>query len=202
MIPSLDLRGSRFTKLVVVKRAPNVSSGAAWICRCDCGAERTVSGSNLRSGNTRSCGCLNPHYNRSVRHGATVGGKRTSEYRIWQAMWDRCYNPKSTAFARYGGRGIGICRRWQSFAAFREDMGARPPQLTLERKNNSRGYNPANCIWATRRQQANNRYTSRRLTLGGETRTVAEWSRHLGVPANRIYRRLYRGASAKEALAS
>jgi hypothetical protein len=86
------------------------------------------------------------------------GFSKTSEYHIWRTMLARCYNPKCKKFPRYGGRGIKVCKRWKSsFQNFLEDMGLRPVGLSIERKNNNGNYEPNNCIWATAKQQAQNR---------------------------------------------
>jgi len=83
--------------------------------------------------------------------------KRTPTYNSWRSMKMRCLVPKATAFNRYGGRGIRICKRWLIFKNFLKDMGERPKGLTLERRNNHLGYKPSNCYWASPREQANNR---------------------------------------------
>jgi hypothetical protein len=81
----------------------------------------------------------------------------STEYVIWASMLQRCENPKSTNYRLYGGRGIKVCRRWHKFENFYADMGSRPRGLTIDRKDNDGNYTKANCRWATRKDQAQNR---------------------------------------------
>lgn len=128
---------------------------AHWRCKCECGNASVVKGSNLRSGVTKSCGCLKDDLNRTTK---TKHGKRdTSTYLSWVQMNQRCNNPKSTSYADYGVRGIAICERWQSFELFLEDMGDRPFGKSLDRKDTNGNYEPSNCKWSTAKEQANNR---------------------------------------------
>lgn len=105
----------------------------------------------------------------------------TPEHYIWQSMRQRCTNPKNIGYVNYGGRGIAVCERWKRFDAFLEDMGNRPsPQHTLERVNNDLGYSKANCVWASKKAQSNNKRSNIRITLNGDCHTLKEWSVILG----------------------
>lgn len=151
----IGLTGKRFTRLFVMKWAGySECGGPQWFCLCDCGNFKIVLGAALRSGHTKSCGCLQRE---AVQ---THGMSRTSEYTVWCHAQYRCDNPNDPAYAYYGGRGIKFCQRWRGpngFKNFIEDMGRRPgPGYTLERINNDGDYEPGNCKWATRKEQHGN----------------------------------------------
>ncbi len=132
-----------------------------------------------------------------------IHGKTGSpEWKIWVDMRKRCSKWKHPHFARYGGRGIRVCPRWaESFAAFLADVGVRPsPKHTLDRIDNDRGYEPGNVRWATRREQARNRRTSRLITARGKTQTLAAWSEELSVKSSTIRMRLTNGWPVERAL--
>ena len=143
-----SLVGHRFGRLLVIVRAGTNRSNATWNCRCDCGTSTTVIGSKLKSGWTRSCGCL-----KGFKHGHSPVGRPSPTYKSWHAMLQRTSNPKHKHFWNYGGNGIRVCRRWKDFRNFLSDMGKRPKNKTLDRVNNYGNYEPKNCRWATRNQQ-------------------------------------------------
>lgn len=144
--------GDKFGRLVVKKIAGKTKQGGnKWYCICDCGKHKTVSGGNLYSGHTKSCGCLNTE--RIITHGMS----KSPTYRIWEGIIGRCCNPKDTTYNGYGGRGITVCKEWrESFETFFNDMGERPPGLTIERIDNNLGYFKDNCKWATYTEQLRN----------------------------------------------
>lgn len=123
----------------------------------------------------------------------THGKAKTSIYVLWQAIKQRCYNPKNTAFPRYGGRGIYVCERWHIFENFLTDIGDRPLGYTLDRINNDGPYSPENCRWATRKEQANNRFINVRITHDGMTLTAMQWSERLGIHINTLLLRYRKG---------
>jgi hypothetical protein len=159
----IDITGKRFGRLIVVDLAEHTGRNgrSLWLCRCDCGEQIVAHPENLRSGNTKSCGCLHREIDRAfhLRHGDADrrNGRVATEYMSWAAMLARCNNPNNPAYYRYGGRGIRVCKRWQRYENFLADMGRRPQGLSLDRINNDGDYKPSNCQWATRKQQANNR---------------------------------------------
>jgi hypothetical protein len=155
-----DLTGYRFSRLVVVGLQAKGSHGSLWSCACDCGSLIVTEGSHLRSGHTKSCGCLRRCVASfsNLRHGDSHRGSITSEYRAWKGAKARCFNRKSPDFQAWGGRGITMCQRWKSnFSNFLSDMGRKPsPAHSLDRIDNDGDYEPGNCRWATPKQQSNN----------------------------------------------
>lgn len=116
-------------------------------------------------------------------------------------MLSRCLNPKAADFPRYGGRGITVCAHWQeSFQAFLEDVGERPPGMTLDRIKVNRGYEPGNVQWASARQQSNNKRTNRLLTFEGKTQSVAQWAVDTGLTTHAIHGRLRAGWNIERVL--
>ena len=172
----LQLIGQRFGRLVVIADAGRQGKRSLWHCRCDCGGEKTVVGTKLREGAIKSCGCMC-----SAGNNKTHGLSATTEYAVWICMMHRCYNPKRRDYRHYGGRGIRVCARWKKFENFYADMSPRPPGLTLERRNNDKGYNMENCYWADRKTQARNRRNAALVTHDGKTASLAEWAEELGV---------------------
>jgi len=134
------------------------------------GVHRTV---DMRRGHTGSCGCL--HKKRATTHGMYG----TPTYGSWNSMVKRTTDPKQRDFRYWGGRGISVCERWlNSFEAFFSDMGERPDGCSLDRIDNSKGYEPGNCRWATAIEQSRNTRKNRILTIDGVSRCLAEWAEH------------------------
>ena len=163
----LDVTGWRFGRLVALERVGRSPEGrAVWRCGCDCGRTTDVRLNHLRSGDTRSCGCLAAEL--SGERNRTHGLSGHSLFRTWMTMHARCRDRNATSWKDYGGRGIAVCERWSGpdgFPNFLADMGERPEGKTLDRIDNDGNYEPGNCRWATPTEQSANRRNSRRRTV-------------------------------------
>lgn len=183
-----DLAGQRFGRLTVLERAGNDNNGkAVWRCKGECNNEVAVVGQNLLRGRTKSCGCL--------FRGRSHGRVGTRLHRIWTGMKTRCNNPHSEAFQRYGGRGVAVCSEWEhNFQAFYDWAMANgyADKLTLDRKDNDKGYSPENCRWATENEQQNNRRNNHMVTYNGKTQTVSQWADEMGIKRATLSARLNR----------
>lgn len=194
---SEDLSGKRFGRLTVVKAiGRNKWHDSMWECMCDCGNTVTVAAGKLKSGHTKSCGCLarDTRAGQLETHGITTGGKPRT-FTIWSGMKARCLNPKSVSYPNYGGRGIGICPEWMEFRAFHEwaMSNGYADDLQLDRIDNDGDYCPGNCRWVTRSQNQRNTRRNHLITLNGRTLTAAEWIRELGVSKSAFYSALRKG---------
>lgn len=187
----IDLTGSTFGRLTVLRRHP-VNSGkrVQWVCICECGVEKIVTGHGLTSGDTKSCGCLAREsvLTRSITHG--MSGHPL--HNVWNSMIQRCYNEKSASYKNYGARGIRVCSRWrESFENFYADMGERPTnEHSIERLDGNKDYQPDNCVWATRKEQARNKRNNRIGLFQGRLITVAELADITGIPQGTLMRRV------------
>lgn len=203
ILKKLELVGARFGRLVVINRAPSVTSDCGmvfqkWNCLCDCGNKKAIFQHCLRSRATQSCGCLARELtSRRVR---IHGKSHTNEFSIWTHIIQRCDDPNNRT---YGGAGISICSEWRSsFEKFLADMGPRPSKRhTIDRKDGSRGYCKDNCRWATWGQQARNRKSNRLVTVGKNTRCISEWAEITGTRKDTIRARLERGWPPEKAIA-
>lgn len=187
----IDLADQTFDRLTVIKRAKNDRWGqACWRCECICGNTVTATGNDLRSKNTKSCGCLNREL--AAKRLFVHGMSKSHEYYSWAHMTGRCHNPTDKDFKHYGGRGITVCDKWRnSFVDFFNDVGKRPsPELTIERINNNHGYNPNNVRWANRHAQANNKRNNYKITLHSHTMTLAMWAKFTGINNQIVWNRI------------
>lgn len=166
------------------------------LVRCRCGIEKVVERKHLVSNKIKSCGGIGCKVTR------THGQSKTPTWTSWMAMRSRCLDPKSKDYQNWGGRGITICERWNDFALFIEDMGERP---TLEHEidrfpNNDGNYEPTNCRWATKTEQANNRRSNTIIEFNGETLNVCQWADRYGIDRSTLCMRLTAGWTFERAI--
>jgi hypothetical protein len=165
-----------------------------WYFQCDCGNVKSISKSKVATGEQKSCGCQ--------QHPKKHGYSKTRVHNIWKRMRQRCNNPNSSNAETHYNRGIKICKSWDKFENFLKDMGQPPTNKhTIERINNDGNYEPENCKWATRREQAYNRRSTRFITFKGKTKPLKKWCIDLGFNFRTIQTRLNQyGWSIEKAL--
>lgn len=191
-----DLTDKRFGRLVAICVDRTENGKIYWRCKCDCGKFHVVLSNKLISGNTISCGCYRKEnvLDKIGELNKTHGKYNTRLYRIYEQMKGRCYTETSRAYERWGGRGITVCKEWLGEHGFENFYNwamanGYDKNLTLDRKNNSKGYSPDNCRWATAKQQANNTRSTVFLTYKGEIKPASEWSEITGIRQATLTRR-------------
>ena len=185
----IDLTNQTFGKLIVIERASNGNSRPHWLCQCECGNNIIVKGDSLRSGNTKSCGCLGLKTRFKIKHGF----RYKSEYKTWSSMLQRCNNSNHKYFYNYGGRGITVCEEWKnSFEAFYKDMGDRPEGTSLDRIDVNGNYELSNCRWATKKEQAINCRNTIKIMYLGETNTLEYFTNKYNIAYQNLYDRIKR----------
>lgn len=197
-----DISGQRFGRWTALEPAGKTPDNhMMWRCRCDCGTERNVLGKDLRSGKSTSCGCISFEKFKSAvtKHGFC----HHPLYTVWLNMKARCNNVNFDQYKNYGGRGIKICKEWESnpeaFIRWGLENGYEYG-LQIDRIDNNMGYSPSNCHFVSAAENQNNKRTNRVIIYKGRKQTLMQWSRELGVPESRIRNRLDRGWSVKDAL--
>lgn len=208
--------GERFGSLVALGDGePIPSSGRmrrTWLFRCDCGETVTRTVSEINAGRRQACSkCL---LERRARHGHARAGKQSSEYFSWVSLRNRCNNKRDKNYKGYGGRGIRVCARWADFSAFFEDMGPKPSRLRheIDRIEVNGHYScgkcaeciangwPANCQWATDKEQGRNKRNNRLITFDGRTQPLSAWAEERGMDPITLAARLRDGHSVEVAL--
>lgn len=175
MVKMIDMTGMTFTRLTVLGRSGSTPTGmAAWLCRCSCGTEKRFYGADLRSGKSKSCGCLKSEIVGSLRR--SHNQSKTRLYRIWQGMLKRCFDKNQPGYKDYGAKGISVCNEWRDFNKFYDwsKLNGYNESLSIDRIDNKLGYFPENCRWATPREQAINRRTTTLTSDGRPGLLVAE----------------------------
>lgn len=190
MKKSIDLTGQKFGNLTVLKFAYMKKHKSYWRCLCDCGIEKVVRADKLKSGNTKSCGCIR-HISNESR-----GWGKTRLYRIYRAMRSRCTDKNHKSYKDYGGRGIKICDEWldNSLSFYNWAMtNGYDDTLSIDRIDNNGNYEPSNCRWAAIKEQNRNNSNCHYLTYNNETHCLAEWAEILGISINKIHSCLKKG---------
>lgn len=200
------LEGEKYGRLTFIRLVPKhpKSKCIRGLFLCECGKETEVNTCLVIKGRTKSCGCLvgESAAKRAFKHGFSRRGKRAPEYGAYRTMIARCYDPNSIGFPDYGSRGIKVSDSWlSSFQNFIDDMGLRPEKTSsLDRIDSNGDYCKENCRWSNPTDQANNRRSSKFLTVDGRTQTVSRWCKELGVRPALVYCRLKCGWPAERAL--
>lgn len=190
-----DINGEKYTRLLVIGYAGKKFGRHFWECLCDCGKTTSVDIYKLRNGTTRSCGCLSKevHSVRCAKLNLKHGKSYTKEYSTWAGMRTRCLNVRSPSYPDYGGRGVKICSRWDTFQNFLADMGTAPsPQHSLDRIDNNGDYCLKNCRWATDFIQSNNRRNNLFVTFRGQRKALGIWCKELELNYQNTYRRIFK----------
>lgn len=216
----IDITGDIFGRLTVISKhsIPSKSGGSLWLCRCECGNTKIVNSSNLRSGSTRSCGCIAKEWSKELgsnkeyikkraakktKHGHKRKSKKTREYSTWLDMKARCGNRNHKDFGNYGGRGIRVCDRWNdSFVSFLEDMGEKPKGSCIDRIDVDGNYEPSNCRWVSHSISSGEHRRDNILIeyRGKKYESLAAACREVGIPLTRAHYRLRKGMPIEKVL--
>lgn len=193
-----DLTGLRSGRLVAIIDSGERRNGlVVWQCQCDCGSTHKVTSVHIKSGTTKSCGCLRVDTSSGLNlsHGHATGGKVSPEYECWCGMKRRCFSPNQRSYASYGGRGITVCDRWKdSFENFLADMGPKlSPRHTIDRIDPRGNYEPSNCRWATWTEQQNNRSNNVVIRHLGISQSLTQWSKQVGISVSTLHKRMKLG---------
>lgn len=182
-----DLTGRRFGQLVAVQVDSKTKSGnSKWLCECDCGKKTVVIGSKLKTGHTKSCGCLKT---------SQSGLSQSRIYRIWQGMIARCENYLNDNYYWYGLKGISVCEDWHDFQKFYDwaVWHGYSTGLTIDRIDMNNNYKPENCRWVTQKKQCNNHSSNRIIQYKNNRLTVSEFADLLGYKYWTVWNRLRLG---------
>lgn len=203
----IDIRGQRFGKWLVVDQVYEKMSGRnrhLAKCRCECGAEKLITPTALRLGQSTRCRTCSNREKANLKSRLTHGGTHSRLYNIWGMMKARCERPSSEDYHRYGGRGIRVCPEWHDFAVFRGwalSKGYRD-DLTIDRRDNDKGYEPGNCHWIPRPLQNRNRRDNRRYEWRGRRLLLPEIAEQTGIPTSTLRQRIIRDGWSVERAAT
>lgn len=197
--------GNKFGRLMVIEELPERKHGGrVYRCKCDCGNIIDVRKDMLKSGNTKSCGCLQRETASIIGKNKVKHGKcGTRLYKIYRHIINRCYNKNDISYSNWGERGVIMCDEWKNdFMTFYEWAinNGYQDNLTIDRINVNGNYEPCNCRWTTPKTQANNRRSNVHLTYNGKTQTIKQWAEELNCNYTTILARYHAGWSVKEIL--
>lgn len=183
--------GKKFNRLTILKEVSIKGKPRRVECLCDCGTIKDYRYNHVKTGNIKSCGCFLKNNPGAKTHAMS----EFKEYKIWTDIKKRCYNKKAWNYMYYGGRGIKMCFRWdESFKNFYEDMGKRPSDYhSIDRIDNDGDYEPNNCKWVTKKEQANNRSNNVTIQFMGERYTIQQLSEITGITFTRLRKRYSKG---------
>lgn len=200
----IDMTGQKFGRMTALEFfAGGGGKKPKWLCRCECGIEKKVTGYQLRSGKTKSCGCLrnDKSSERFTRLNTKHGHTGTPSYHVWGEMMRRCERTTHVRYVDYGGRGIKVCERWRTYESYLADMYPKPgPGYSMDRIDNDGDYSPDNCRWATHGEQARNKRTSVLIEHEGQSKTAPEWSEIVGTLTATILWRHHQGWTSHEVM--
>lgn len=207
-----DLSGQRFGRLTAIRKIGKANGhGALWLCSCDCGKDTETRAQYLRSGATTSCGCYRTELlaermkkigTEQIKHGKARRGSRDPLFYVWYGMHGRCKYPSHISYKNYGGKGIKVCDEWQEFEPFYEwaiSHGYKKG-LQLDRIDSEKDYSPDNCRFITQSENSKRRKGTHWITINGETHTIPEWAKIVGMTPTGIYYRLRHGWSEHDAV--
>lgn len=183
-------KGEKYGRLTAVKEVEK----RKWLFECDCGNQKVISKYDVKRGHTQSCGCL--HKENTSKARKVHGDTDSRLYYIWENMKKRCYKTNADRFRNYGARGITVCEEWKdsylNFYNWAHNNGY-AEDLTIERIDINGNYEPNNCTWATREEQAKNRTTNKWVVIDGKEHSPLELEKMYGIPVKTIYARIARG---------
>ena len=197
-----DLIGKKYGRLTVIEETtPNILPGGTQrliACECDCGKRVIKRLSHVASGNSRSCGCY--RRDKNTEDNTSHDMSKTTFYKVWRGMKNRCYRKSTDGYPGYGGRGIAVCKRWKdSFENFRDDMLPTYKRgLQIDRIDNDGPYSPDNCRWVTNKENSRNKRTNR----SHRGKSMVEWAEVIGINYGTLRSRIRLGWSWEKALST
>lgn len=194
--------GDKYNRLTILDMYKEKSK-TVFKCKCDCGKiVDNIQPFSLISGNTKSCGCYNKELRmkRNLKHNDAHRENKTRLYKIWIDMRKRCNNPNTKSAKNYYFKNIKVCEAWNDYNIFKEWAlnNGYNDDLTIERIDNSLGYNPENCKWILKSEQSKNRTTNHYISYNGETHTLTEWCKIKNISRTTLYKKLKKGITVEQ----